>query len=53
MSRAEGHDGLAAVVDRHWRNARTHSIHDLVDWKYHHVGAYELNGTLPLNHGQL
>ncbi len=39
--------------DRHWRNARTHSVHDPVDWKYHHVGAYELNGTLPPNHGQL
>jgi SfnB family sulfur acquisition oxidoreductase len=40
-------------LDRHWRNARTHSIHDPVDWKYHHVAAYEVNGTLPPNHGQL
>jgi SfnB family sulfur acquisition oxidoreductase len=40
-------------LHRHWRNARTHSVHDPVDWKYHHVGAYELNGTLPPNHGQL
>jgi SfnB family sulfur acquisition oxidoreductase len=41
------------ALDRHWRNARTHSIHDPVDWKYHHVAAYEVSGTLPPNHGQL
>ena len=41
------------ALDRHWRNARTHSIHDPVDWKYHHVGAYEVKGTLPPNHPQL
>lgn len=40
-------------LDRHWRNARTHSVHDPVDWKYHHIGAYELTGALPPNHGQL
>jgi SfnB family sulfur acquisition oxidoreductase len=40
-------------LHRHWRNSRTHSVHDPVDWKYHHVGAYTLNGTLPPNHGQL
>ena len=40
-------------LHRHWRNARTHSVHDPVDWKYHHLGAYELAGTLPPNHGQL
>jgi SfnB family sulfur acquisition oxidoreductase len=40
-------------LHRHWRNARTHSVHDPVDWKYHHIGAYQLNGTLPPNHGQL
>ena len=38
---------------RHWRNARTHSVHDPVSWKYHHIGAYEISGTLPPNHGQL
>jgi alkylation response protein AidB-like acyl-CoA dehydrogenase len=41
------------ALDRHWRNARTHSIHDPVDWKYHHIGAYELGDQLPPNHGQL
>jgi SfnB family sulfur acquisition oxidoreductase len=40
-------------LDRHWRNARTHSVHDPVDWKYHHIGAYELTGTLPPNHAQI
>ena len=40
-------------LSRHWRNARTHSSHDPVDWKYHHVGAWLLSGTLPPNHGQL
>jgi SfnB family sulfur acquisition oxidoreductase len=40
-------------LDRHWRNARTHSIHDPADWKYHHVANYEVNGTLPPNHAQL
>jgi SfnB family sulfur acquisition oxidoreductase len=40
-------------LDRHWRNARTHSVHDPVDWKYHHIAGYELAGTLPPNHGQL
>ena len=40
-------------LSRHWRNARTHSSHDPVDWKYHHVGNWLLNGVLPPNHGQL
>jgi alkylation response protein AidB-like acyl-CoA dehydrogenase len=41
------------ALDRHWRNARTHSIHDPVDWKYHHVAAFEVDGVLPPNHAQL
>jgi SfnB family sulfur acquisition oxidoreductase len=36
--------------DRHWRNARVHTLHDPVRWKYHAVGAYHLNGTLPARH---
>lgn len=40
-------------LDRHWRNARTHASHDPADWKYHHVGNYQLSGVLPPNHGQL
>jgi SfnB family sulfur acquisition oxidoreductase len=30
-------------LDRHWRNARTHTLHDSVRWKYHAVGQYALN----------
>ena len=40
-------------LHRHWRNARTHSVHDPLDWKYHHLGAYEIGDVLPPNHGQL
>ncbi|MGF6203194.1 SfnB family sulfur acquisition oxidoreductase [Pseudomonas laurylsulfatiphila] len=37
-------------LDRHWRNARVHTLHDPVRWKYHAIGAYRLNGTLPNRH---
>ncbi|MCU1751916.1 SfnB family sulfur acquisition oxidoreductase [Pseudomonas sp. 6D_7.1_Bac1] len=37
-------------LDRHWRNARVHTLHDPVRWKYHAVGTYHLNGTLPSRH---
>jgi SfnB family sulfur acquisition oxidoreductase len=40
-------------LDRHWRNARTHSVHDPVDWKYHHLGGFLVDGRLPPNHAQL
>jgi alkylation response protein AidB-like acyl-CoA dehydrogenase len=40
-------------LSRHWRNARTHSSHDPVDWKYHHAGNWLLGGVLPPNHAQL
>jgi SfnB family sulfur acquisition oxidoreductase len=40
-------------LSRHWRNARTHSSHDPVDWKYHHTGNWLLSGIQPPNHGQL
>ncbi len=39
--------------DRYWRNARTHSLHDPVRWKYHHIGNYYLNGAKPPRHGAL
>jgi SfnB family sulfur acquisition oxidoreductase len=38
-------------LDRHWRDARTHTLHDPVRWKYHAVGNYYLNGVLPARHG--
>ena len=33
--------------DRHWRNLRTLSLHDPVDYKFKMIGDYHLNGTLP------
>ena len=38
-------------LDRHWRNARTHTLHDPVRWKYHAIGNYRLNGIHPPRHG--
>ena len=40
-------------LDRHWRNARTHTLHDPVSWKIQHLGRWAVDGTLPPNHGQL
>ncbi|WP_341668155.1 SfnB family sulfur acquisition oxidoreductase [Alcaligenes sp. SDU_A2] len=40
-------------LDRYWRNARVHTLHDPVRWKYHAVGNYVLNGARPPRHGAL
>ena len=40
-------------LDRFWRNARTHTLHDPVRWKYHAVGNFYLNDALPPRHGAL
>ena len=40
-------------LDRHWRNARTHTVHDPVRWKYRAVGDYWLNGFNPPRHGAI
>jgi SfnB family sulfur acquisition oxidoreductase len=37
-------------LDRHWRNARTHTLHDPVRWKYAILGNYALNGINPPLH---
>jgi SfnB family sulfur acquisition oxidoreductase len=37
-------------LDRHWRNARTHTLHDPVRWKYSILGKYFLNGENPPLH---
>ncbi len=37
-------------LDRHWRNARTHTLHDPVRWKYHAIGAWHLNDSHPNRH---
>ncbi len=40
-------------LDRFWRNARTHSVHDPVRWKYRAVGDFWLNGVNPPRHGAI
>lgn len=37
-------------LDRHWRNARTHTLHDPVRWKYAILGNYFLNDEKPPLH---
>lgn len=37
-------------LDRHWRNARTHTLHDPVRWKYNILGNWYLNNQLPPIH---
>ena len=37
-------------LDRHWRNARTHTLHDPVRWKYAILGNYALNQVNPPLH---
>jgi SfnB family sulfur acquisition oxidoreductase len=34
-------------LDRHWRNARVHTIHDANQWRYHASGNWFLNGVAP------
>ncbi|MBP6895487.1 MAG: SfnB family sulfur acquisition oxidoreductase [Pseudacidovorax sp.] len=40
-------------LDRHWRNARTHTVHDPLRWKFHAIGDHWLNGTAPRRHASL
>lgn len=40
-------------LDRYWRDARTHTVHDPVRWKYYAVGNHVLNGVLPPRHAWL
>jgi SfnB family sulfur acquisition oxidoreductase len=34
-------------LDRHWRNARTHTLHDPARAKYVHLGRYVIDGIAP------
>nr|WP_206379837.1 acyl-CoA dehydrogenase family protein [Pseudomonas veronii] len=34
-------------LDRHWRNLRTQTLHDPVDYKLHELGDWALNQSLP------
>jgi SfnB family sulfur acquisition oxidoreductase len=40
-------------LDRHWRNARTHTLHDPAAWKVQHLGRWAADRTPPPRHGQL
>ncbi|MCK9925880.1 SfnB family sulfur acquisition oxidoreductase [Frankia sp. Mgl5] len=40
-------------LSRHWRDGRTHTLHDPVRWKIQHIGRWLLSGTPPPRHGQL
>lgn len=40
-------------LHRHWRDARTHTLHDPARWKIQHLGRHVLNGTRPPRHGLL
>jgi SfnB family sulfur acquisition oxidoreductase len=40
-------------LDRHWRNARVHTLHDPVRWKYHAIGNYYLNNENPPRRGTI
>jgi SfnB family sulfur acquisition oxidoreductase len=40
-------------LDRHWRNARTHTLHDPVRWKFQHLGRHALTGQAPPQHGAI
>jgi SfnB family sulfur acquisition oxidoreductase len=34
-------------LDRYWRDARTHTLHDPARWKYHAIGNFHLNAVAP------
>jgi len=38
----------SVALDRHWRNLRTQSLHDPLDYKLHELGDWALNRTLPI-----
>lgn len=46
LAGANGTDESRAL-DRHWRNARTHTVHDPARWKLYHIGNHLLNGVAP------
>jgi alkylation response protein AidB-like acyl-CoA dehydrogenase len=46
LTGTSGTDG-EANLDRHWRNVRTHSLHDPARWKYVHLGNHTLHGARP------
>lgn len=46
MTGAKGaHQALG--LDRFWRNARTHTLHDPIDYKLNQIGRWRLKGEIP------
>ncbi|HVZ37413.1 MAG TPA: acyl-CoA dehydrogenase family protein, partial [Polyangiaceae bacterium] len=39
--------GASAALDRYWRNVRTHTLHDPVDYKLRELGDFALNDDIP------
>lgn len=52
LAGASATDGRWAL-DRHWRNARVHTVHDPARWKYFHIGNHLLNGVRPPRHPRI
>lgn len=42
-----GATAAGAGMDRFWRNLRTHTLHDPVDYKSRELGAWALSGAIP------
>jgi len=40
-------------LSRHWRNARTHTLHDPLRWKLQHLGRFALTGQRPPRHSAI
>ncbi len=39
-------------LDRFWRNARTHTVHDPIRWRHHAIGNFHLNGVEPADNAR-
>lgn len=39
--------GAGLALDRFWRNARVHTLHDPIDYKHRDLGRYLIDGVLP------
>jgi alkylation response protein AidB-like acyl-CoA dehydrogenase len=39
-------------LDRFWRNARAHTVHDPIRWRHHAIGDFYLNGAIPADNAR-
>ncbi|MGO3326134.1 SfnB family sulfur acquisition oxidoreductase [Gordonia sp. (in: high G+C Gram-positive bacteria)] len=44
---------VRANLNRFWRDARTHTLHDPERWKLQHLGRWAIDGQRPPSHGTL